>query len=83
MRDQRLTVRFPLELRRRLKDAARRNGTQESDIVRTAVERQLAIEEKALTSYGHAQKAGLIGIARGLPRDLSTDSRHFDGFGVS
>jgi len=83
MKDHRITVRFPAEMRRRLKAAARRSGTRESDLVRGAVERQLAAEEDSLTAYEHAKKAGLIGAARGAARDLSTNPKHFDGFGGS
>jgi predicted DNA-binding protein len=81
MKDCRITVRLPAELRQRLKAAAHRTGTRESDLVRGAVERQLAIEEDVLTAYEHAKKAGLIGAARGAIRDLSTNSKHFDEFG--
>jgi hypothetical protein len=83
MNDYRITVRFPAELRRRLKAAARRSGIRESDLVRGAVERQLAAEEGTLTAYELAKKAGLIGAVRGTSPDLSTDRRHFDGFGRS
>jgi len=81
MKDYRIPVRSPAELRRRLKAAARRGGTLESDLVRTAVERQLAAEGDALTAYEHAKKADLIGAVKGATRDLSTNPRHFDGFG--
>lgn len=83
MNDARFTVRFPKELRRRLKAAARRSGVQESDLVRTAVQRQLAAEAEMATAYERAQKAGLIGVAKGASRDLSTHPRHLDGFGDS
>jgi predicted DNA-binding protein len=83
MKDQRITVRFSPEARRRLKAAARRNGTRESDIVRSAVELQLAAEESSLTAYEHAKKAELIGAVKGTIRDLSTNRKHFDGFGGS
>ena len=83
MKASRITVRFPAELRRRLKDAARRSGTRESDLVRGAVEVRLAAEDDALTAYERAKKAGLIGMVRGASRDLSTNPRHFDGFGGS
>ena len=87
MKDDRITVRFPAELRRRLKDAARRNGTRESEIVRKAVERQFAAEDDELTAYERAEKAGLIRAIRGLSpnlsTDLSTNPKHFDGFGDS
>jgi len=83
MKDYRITVRFPAELRRRLKAAARRSGTRESDLVRSAVERQLAAEEDALTAYERAKKAELIGAVRGAARDLSTNPGYFNGFGSS
>jgi predicted DNA-binding protein len=83
MKDARITVRFPAELRRRLKDAARRSGTRESDLVRGAVERQLAAEDDALTAYERAKKSRLIGAVRGARRDLSTNPKYFNGFGRS
>jgi hypothetical protein len=83
MKDDRITVRFPAELRQKLKAAARRSGTRESDLVRGAVERQLAVQDDAPTAYEHAKKAGLIGVVKAAPRDLSTNPQHFDGFGRS
>ncbi|MBV8812759.1 MAG: hypothetical protein JO033_29150 [Acidobacteriaceae bacterium] len=83
MKDCRITVRLPAELRRRLKDAAHRKGTRESEIVRAAVERQFAAEDEGISAYEHAKKAGLIGAVRGARRDLSANPKHFEGFGGS
>jgi predicted transcriptional regulator len=83
MKDDRITVRFSPELRRRLQAAARRGGKRESDLVRDAVELKLATEERAFTAWEHAKKAGLIGAAKGKIRDLSTNPKYFDGFGGS
>jgi hypothetical protein len=83
MKDYRITVRFPADLRRRLKQAANTSGTRASDLVRGAVERQLAAENHAVTAYERAEKAGLIGAVRGASRDLSTNPKHFEGFGGS
>jgi len=83
MKDHRITVRFPVDLRRRLKQAAQSKGTRESDLVRGAVEQHLAAEDRAITAYERAKAAGLIGAVRGASRDLSTNPRHFDGFGGS
>ncbi len=87
MKDDRITVRFPAELRRKLKDAAQRNGTRESEIVRKAVERHFTAEDGEMTAYERAEKAGLIGAIRrlspDLSPDLSTNPKHFDGFGSS
>jgi predicted DNA-binding protein len=81
MKDHRVTVRLPAELRQRLRAAARRTGTRESDLVRGAVERQLAAGDTPPTAYELAKKAGLIGTVKTASRDLSTNPRHFDGFG--
>jgi len=83
MKDYRITVRFPGDLRRRLKQAAHSRGTRESDLVRGAVERQLADEDRAVTAYQRAAQAGLIGIVRPARKDLSTNPKHFEGFGGS
>ena len=83
MKDERITIRFSPETRRRLKSAARRTSRRESDLVRDAVELQLAAEEATLTAYEHAKKAGLIGAVKGGPADLSTNRKYFDGFGDS
>jgi len=83
MKTSRITVRVPAELRRRLKDTARRTGTRESDLVREAVERRLAENHDASTAYARAKKAGIIGAVRGASPDLSTNPKHFDGFGRS
>ena len=83
MKDQRVTVRFSPDMRRRLKAAARRGGTRESDLVRGAVELHLAAEEGSLTAYELAKKSGLIGAVKGTARDLSTKPKYFDGFGGS
>jgi predicted DNA-binding protein len=82
-KDDRVTVRFPVALRRRLKDAAHRSGTRESDLVREAVERQLSAEDDTLTAYELAKAAGLIGAVRGESPDLSTNPKYLDGFGAS
>ncbi len=83
MKDDRITVRFSPETRQRLRLAARRGGKRESDLVRDAVEWQLAAEERSLTAYDHARTAGLIGAVKGKVRDLSTNPKYFDGFGGS
>jgi predicted DNA-binding protein len=83
MKDYRITVRFPAELRRRLKEAARRTKRRESDLIRGAVERQLKEEESSATIYDRAAKAGLIAVIQSGPRDLSTNAKYFNGFGES
>jgi predicted DNA-binding protein len=82
MNSQRITVRVPIELGARLRGHSRRKGQTPSDLVRVALENYL--EEEAGTAgsaFELAEAAGLIGYAQRAPKDLSTNRRHFDGFG--
>jgi len=81
MKEERITVRISPEIRALLRAAARRLGKRESDLVRMALEHQLAAEEDSSTAYDYAKKSGLIGLVKGTPRDLSTNPKYFDGFG--
>jgi len=60
-----------------------RTGTRESSLDRKALERQSSRPEHHATAYDLALKAGLIGAVKGGSKDLSTNPRHFDGFGES
>lgn len=89
MKDYRITVRFPADLRQKLRKATKRTGVQTSEFVRDAVERRLAQEqrlaheEEGQTAYDRALKSGLIGAIRDAPPDLSTNPKYFEGFGES
>jgi predicted DNA-binding protein len=81
MKDQRISVRLPGELRQRLRQSAHRNGVRESELIREAVERQFAAEDQEITTYELAQRSGLVGVVSRAPKDLSTNRRHLEGFG--
>jgi predicted DNA-binding protein len=82
-KELRISIRLTADLRRRIDAAAAKSGKRESAIVREALERQLAPARPVQSAYDLAVKAGIIGIARGNPSDLSTNLRHFEGFGES
>jgi len=83
MKQDRISIRLTAELRRKLDVAAKRNGRRPSDVVREALERELASVEPAVTAYDLALKCGLIGAVKGASPDLSTNQEHFKGFGRS
>ena len=83
MKEYRISVRLNSALRRRLEATAVRTGKRESSLVREALERQLSRSDSVETAYDLALKTGLIGVLKGGSRDLSTNRRHFDGFGES
>jgi metal-responsive CopG/Arc/MetJ family transcriptional regulator len=81
MASQRITVRVPATLGARLRDSSRAKGQTPSDLVRVALENLLGEKSSTGSAYELAEAAGLIGCVRRAPEDLSTNPRHFEGFG--
>ena len=90
MPSDRITIRVPQALGQRLRSRSRLKGQAESELVREALESYLGQSSGERPAYELAQEAGLIGCVRrgaGSPaprspaKDLSTNPRHFDGFG--
>jgi hypothetical protein len=52
-------------------------------LIRVAVESYLAQERVRGSALEAAKAAGIIGCAKHGPMDLSTNPRHFEGFGKS
>ena len=81
MGSHRITVRVPVTLGARLRDRSRLKGQTPSDVVRVALESYLGEGSSIGSAYELAAAAGLIGCVRRAPKDLSTNRRHFEGFG--
>ena len=80
---ERVTVRLDRRLRQRLLQLARRSGKSESELVREALEAYSAAHGLTESRYDVARRAGVIGIVRDAPADLSTNPKYFEGFGAS
>ena len=80
MNSERLTVRISSDLRDQVRQRAKATGTDESEVVRLALEQYV---KPPMSAYEAFKRAGLIGIAKGLPKDLSTNKKHMEGFGLS
>ena len=83
MSSHRITIRIPDSLVKRLKRQAGMKRKPESALVREALENYLEEAPAARSAYELARDAGLIGCVRGAPSDLSTNRKHFKGFGES
>jgi predicted DNA-binding protein len=83
MASQRFTVRIPSGLGQRLRVCAQSRGQTESEVIREALEHHLRRKQKSVSAYDVFKAAGLIGCAKGLPKDLSTNKKYFRGFGES
>jgi predicted DNA-binding protein len=89
MGSERITIRLPEELGGRLRHRSRIKGQTESDLVREALETYLGHSNGERSAFELAEEAGLIGFVRpgrgssvrSPAKDLSTNPRHFKGFG--
>ena len=83
MASHRITIRVPEHLERRLRNRSRLKGQTESNLVREALEQYLGQPSTERSAYELAREAGVIGAIKRAPKDLSTNRRHFEGFGKS
>lgn len=79
MSSNRISVRLPAGLTGRLRGRSRLEGRSESKLVREALEQYLS--KSAKSAHDIAQESGIVGIVKKAPKDLSTNRRHFEGFG--
>ena len=78
---ERITVRVEPLLKRQLEAEAREKGVSSSEVVRQALEEHVRRQNQRLSCYDLAVRLGIIGSAKGLPTDLSTNPEHMEGFG--
>jgi plasmid stability protein len=87
MASGRITIRIPETLEQRLRHRARLHGLPESAIIREALESYLLQSAEPQPAIDLAEQGGLIGCIGPGPKspakDLSTNRRHFEGFGKS
>ena len=87
MASDRITIRVPEGLGQQLRHRSRLHGLPESALVREALETFLGQSAELRPAYELAEEAGLIGCIRRVPKsspkDLSTNPKHFEGFGKS
>jgi predicted DNA-binding protein len=81
MASQRISVRVPDSLVRRLKKRSALKGSPESEVVREALEAFLSPAGSERSAYEVAEELGLIGCVRKAPKDLSTNRKYLRGFG--
>jgi metal-responsive CopG/Arc/MetJ family transcriptional regulator len=78
---ERINVRVEERLKQQLEAEAKEKGVKPSDIVREALQEHLKQRVPRRSCLDIARRIGLIGCAAGLPKDLSTNRDHFEGFG--
>jgi predicted transcriptional regulator len=81
MKTYRLSARIDEETRRKLERRAHFESKDESAIVREALSSYLSNDVE--TAYETVLRIGGLGVAKGLPADLSTNKKYFEGFGSS
>ena len=78
---ERINVRVDTRLKHRLEAEAKEKGVSPSEIVRQALEEHVSKHKPQESCYDLAKRLGIIGSAKGLPADLSTNPVHMEGFG--
>jgi hypothetical protein len=78
---ERINVRVEERLKQQLEAEAREKGVRPSDIVREALEEHMRQRTPRLNCRDLAERLGILGSAKGLPADLSTNPKHMEGFG--
>jgi metal-responsive CopG/Arc/MetJ family transcriptional regulator len=77
----RINVRIDGHLKQELEAEARERGMSPSEVVRDVLAAHVKSRPRQQNCLDLAREIGLIGCARGLPADLSTNREHFDHFG--
>ncbi len=76
------TVRLTADVCLKLEEIAEGRRSNASDIIRIAIDEFLSSQEVPESAYQIASRIGLVGGAKfKLPSDLSTNRKHFSGFG--
>jgi metal-responsive CopG/Arc/MetJ family transcriptional regulator len=78
---ERINVRVDERLKQELETEAREKGVRPSDIVREVLEQHIRERTPQPTAHQLAERLGILGSAKGLPADLSTNPDHMEGFG--
>jgi hypothetical protein len=78
---ERINVRVESRLKQQLEAIARAKGVSPSQIVRQAIEEHLRQQEPGESCYDLAKRLGILGSAKGLPSDLSSNPKYMEGFG--
>jgi len=74
-----VSFKLPEDLDARIERAVKRRGGSKSDLVRKAVLKYLPREESAGVSF--LERSGKLAGCVDGPADLSTGSRHLEGYG--
>ena len=76
-----LSLKVPEQLDRKLAAVVKRRGTPKSAVVREALERYVD-ESREIRRGSFLDLAGdLVGCVKDAPADLSSNSKHLDGYG--
>ena len=78
---ERINVRVDARLKQQLEAEASEKGVSPSEIVRQALEEHMRQRTPRETCLDLAKRLGILGSAKGLPADLSTNPEHMEGFG--
>jgi Ribbon-helix-helix protein, copG family len=77
-----ISVKIPYSLKLRIERESSRRGLSKSRLIRNALERALGQGKQMPGATVFDLTRDLCGSVRGGPRDLSSNKKHLDGYGV-
>ena len=77
-----ISVKIPHGLKLRMERESSRGGLSKSRLIRDALERALDQRKQMAGATVFDLTKDLCGSVRGGPRDLSSNKKHLDGYGV-
>jgi hypothetical protein len=77
-----MSVKVPHSLMLRMERESTRRGLSKSRLIRDALERALNQRRRTAGATVFDLTKDLCGSVRGGPRDLSSNKKHLDGYGV-
>lgn len=81
MKDERISLRIDKHDHTLLTNLSKQKNMSESELLREAIRSYLQSSYQEKACYDLAKNLGIIGIAKDLAKDLSTNKKHFEGFG--
>ncbi|MFM7181245.1 MAG: CopG family transcriptional regulator [Verrucomicrobiales bacterium] len=78
---QTISLKLPDALLARLEEESRLRRTNKSALVRAALERELAPDQRGKPPSCYDLAGDLAGSIKGLPKDIATNPKYMEGFG--
>jgi Ribbon-helix-helix protein, copG family len=78
---QRISLKLPDELLMQLNREAKSRRVSKSSLIRDALEQAFQVKARSTSPTCYDLARDLVGAVKGLPKDLTDNPKHLEGFG--